>query len=393
MIQTNYIPPSLIPEDLGLGKYALTSELIPENGDTWLQELLASEDLHPFLKSGIVSADAAFKRLFDERKKSEIPWEEIVEPAKEHITFCCHQAMQGGRAYADSYKRDLTKTAQMFDWDITRDIDEMISGMGLPANKKAAALVHEALTNALPPPIHEISQLMTFESAKAIARTVMMNIYVKAALKRWDEDGITRVKRMEIRDRKTCPLCRALNGKEYVISELLGRVYPLTEDTHPLCRGSMAPVISLASYDPKVRKLPLSVDFKSGPSEAKNVPIELRPWLTSFLRKFPDSLSIEFDPTSESSYSWSEGKIKINPDALVDQDVREIILESVAEQKWDSLEANFKEQYLPLISKGLAHPAKSFTDAKELFVNNFIQYRMGQDQDPWSIQWWKKNTG
>ncbi len=382
----------MIPQDLGIAKSAVTN-LIPEKGDRWIAELLEAEDLHPLLKSGIMSADATIRGLFEKRKSSALSWEELADPVREHLYLCCQHAMLGGRAYADSYKTDFTKTAQIFDWDITSDIDQMITGMGFVANKKAADLVHEALMTALPPPIHELSQMMKFEQAKAIARTVMMNVYTKAALRRFHEDGIFMVKRIEMRDKKTCPLCRALNGKQYSVLDLLGRIYPLTEDSHQNCRGSFLPLISLATYSPKKREIPLAVDFKAGESTAKNVPIEIRPWLASFLRKFPEKIEVEFDPTIEDAYSWSEDKITINPGALVDQDAREIVLEAVAENKWDAKKEAFETQYIALINRGLAHPAKSFVTSRELFVNNYVQYRMGQDEDPWSIHWWKTNVG
>lgn len=381
-----------MPEDLELDKYADSTFLIPGKYDSWMNDLMAAEDIHSMLKVGILNSDHILRKLFEQRGSSNIPWEDLVEPMYANLLECGKQAMLGGRSYAISCLPDLTKSAQIFNWDITKDIDEMITGMGIPANKKAARLIHEHLMESLPPPIHELSQMMDFEQAKAIARTVMMNIYVKSALRRWDEDGIIQVRRMEMRDKKTCPICRALNGKLYDISDLLGRIYPLSEDTHPNCRGTFIPIISLATYSPKQRSIPLAVDIQAGKSTATNVPVELQPWLSRFLRQFPDTVDIEFDPRIPEAYSWKASKVKINPDALVDQDVREIILEALSDQLWPKLEEKFKKEYLPLITAGLAHPAKSFTTQEELFANNYIQYRMGQDQDPWSIEWWSRNA-
>lgn len=264
--------------------------------------------------------------------------------------------------------------------------------MGYPASKKTMDIVHASLTGGEAPPIHELNQFMAFEQAKAIARTVMMNIYVKSSLRKWQEDGITTVKRMEMRDKKTCPICKALNGKEYEVDDLVNLVFPLTNDSHPSCRGTFIPIISLDTYDPKVRAIPLAVDLVVNGNTAKNVPIEIKPLLRSFLKRLETPIAVEFDPTISESYTWSPFEVTINPEALEDEDVREIILQTIAEQIWPDFEDKFITEYLPMIQSGLARPAKSFSSNKDLFINNYISHRMGQDPDAFSNAWWKQNV-
>lgn len=330
--------------------------------------------------------------LYKDRDESR-PWWEIVMPIESQLQNCGYKAVCGGHEYADSFSVGLRKTAQMLDWDYRADIEEMITGLGFPATKKAMDLVHGSLEGGESPPIEALNKLMAYEQAKAIARTVMMNIYVKSALRKWDEDGITRVKRMEIRDKKTCPICKALNGKEYEISDLLNLVFPLTNDSHPSCRGTFIPLISLDTYDPKVREIPLAVDFEAGVSKATNVPIEVRPWLRNFLKKLDIPMQVTFDPTMKEAYTWDAFNVSINPDALQDEDPREIVLQAIADQVWPEFEQDFTDEYIPLIKSGLAQPAKSFQNQKELFTNNYVSWKMGQDPDAFSNAWWVKIMG
>lgn len=364
--------------------------LIPDL-DPWLSVLCSADDLHPLLKNGVVEMDAILKKAFADRQ--EAPWDEISKAIHEKLDLCGYSAMLGGREYASSFVEYHTKTAQLFDWDYRSDIDEMITGMGYPATRKTLDTVYDSLAAGEGPPIHELSKTMKYEQAKNIARTVMLNIYVKASLKRWEEDGISRVKRLEMRDKKTCPICRALNGKEYDIADIIGLVFPLTNDSHPSCRGTFVPLISLATYTPQKRDIPLATDFTAGNNVARNVPIEVRPWLRSFLKSFEGPIEVDFDPTISESYTWDNFSITINPDALIDEDPREIILHAVSDQIWPFYEKEFIDEYIPLIKSGLARPSKSFVSMKELFQNNYKSYRMNQDEDPFSVSWWKDSVG
>ena len=378
------------PPTIDLEKVA-HENLIPA-GDPWLQVLFSADDLHSLLKLGIADMDRLVYGLYRNRDKEGLPWKDLVGPIEAQLYNCGYQAVLGGHQYASSFSVDLTKTAQVLDWDYRRDIEDMISGMGYPASKKTMDIVHASLTGGEAPPIHELNQFMAFEQAKAIARTVMMNIYVKSSLRKWQEDGITTVKRMEMRDKKTCPICKALNGKEYEVDDLVNLVFPLTNDSHPSCRGTFIPIISLDTYDPKVRAIPLAVDLVVNGNTAKNVPIEIKPLLRSFLKRLETPIAVEFDPTISESYTWSPFEVTINPEALEDEDVREIILQTIAEQIWPDFEDKFITEYLPMIQSGLARPAKSFSSNKDLFINNYISHRMGQDPDAFSNAWWKQNV-
>ncbi len=366
--------------------------LIP-NLDPWLHVLCQAEDLHSLLKNSIIQSDAVLREVFSKKKETDLEWEELISPFRSILDRCGYQAVVGGREYAASFLNHHTKMAQLLDWDYKTDIEQMISGMGYPTTKKAVSSLRKALEEKVGPPVHELTQIMGYEQAKAIARTVMMNIYVKSALRRWEEDGIEKVKRMEIRDKKTCPICRALNGKEYEIADIVNLTFPLTQDSHYSCRGSFSPLISLATYNPKQREIPLAVAFDSGLSRATNVPVEVSPWLRSFLRKLKIPMQIDFDPTISEAYSWDQFDVKINPSALEDEDVREIILSVIADQMWPQLEKQFEDEYMPLLNAGLARPAKSFESTKDLFINNYTAYKMGQDPDPFSNNWWNNNIG
>lgn len=357
-----------------------------------MHDLFAADDLHSLLKLGIADMDRLVYGLYREREGS-APWWQIVMPIEAQLQNCGYKAVCGGREYASSFSVGFQKTAQILDWDYRTDIEEMITGMGYPASRKAMDIVHEAMEGGEAPPIHELNQLMAYEQAKAIARTVMMNIYVKSALRKWEEDGITRVKRMEMRDKKTCPICKALNGKEYELGDLVNLMFPLTQDSHENCRGTFIPLISLELYDPKVREIPLAVDFEVGISKATNVPIEIKPWLRNFLKNLDVPMQVTFDPTMKESYKWDGFDVAINPDSLEDEDPREIILQSIADQIWPEFETNFTDEYIPLIKSGLAQPAKSFKTHKELFTNNYMSWKMGQDPDAFSNTWWLKMMG
>jgi SPP1 gp7 family putative phage head morphogenesis protein len=381
--------PSVSPS-VDLEKVA-AENLIPR-GDRWFTDLCSADDIHSLLKLAVGDMDRLIYGIYQRRNEESMPWHDIVMPVGSQLQHCGYQAVCAGREYASEFSTDHVKTGQALDWDYTVDIDQMISGLGYPATTKTMDIVHQALAGGEAPPVHELSQLIEYDQAKAIARTVMLNIYVKASLRKWDEDGITRVKRLEMRDKKTCPICKALNGKEYEIADIINLVYPLTNDSHPSCRGTFIPLISLDTYDPKQREIPLSVEFSIGNNKATNVPMEVKPWLYSFLKKFNGPIHVDFDPTIKDSYTWAPFEVTINPDALTDEDPREIILYSVADQLWPHFQKKFEVEYVPLIKSGLARPAKSFSTNRELFIQNYTAHRMGQDEDVFSNAWWAENV-
>lgn len=676
-----------------------------------MTDLLSYDDVHELLKMAVTDMDAMVDQIWQDKQDRDLSWGEVSGPFTNEMGRCGQNAAMAGNQYATWFDPELWKEGFDFGWDFRGDIERMSSGLGIPVSRKNLDTLHRALTGGEPIPTHELEQTLGFEKAKAVGRTVMLNIYNKAALRRWAKDGLLRVRRMEMRDRKTCPLCRALHGQEYIIQDLLQRQYPLTEDSHPSCllpgslvsvplseivrgfvstysgpvvelvlsdgrrisstvnhmfltpegfvraghlcegdhvvgsplpqknlligpdndnkpapieevirsfsesssvssrsvppspeylhgdgvfvdgeidvigphsqlrgdlkpgilqelaelplhrairalrdlpslslsskllfglacatdggmgslrefkslfltklrhanlvgvggrppglshliqpsehgdfvngeflgdlnggetgpvetdnlvlvgratnldthlgkssvnrgdsdakrlgqvfdafpgqaaplqvvhinrdffhgpvydlqtvsscywangivssncRGTFIPVLDMAVYDPERREVPTGMDFEIDGSTAENVPLEVKPWLYSFLRGSPLPMNIRFDESIPEAYTWEGMDVTINPAAIRQEDPREIILHSIADQVWDSVQEKFEGQYIPLIMDGRAAPAKSWSDNKELFINNYTAYRMGQDQFPHSIAWLAKHVG
>ncbi len=358
-----------------------------------MTDLCSYDDVHELLKMAVIDMETAIDRLWKDKKEQGASWADVSIPFSSEVGRCAENAAVAGNQYATWFNPELWKEAFDFGWDFQDDIQKMTAGLGIPVNRKNLDTLHRALTGGEPVPTHELEQTLGYEKAKAVGRTVMLNIYNKAALRRWAKDGLLRVRRMEMRDRKTCPLCRALHGQEYLIQDLLERTYTLTEDSHPSCRGTFIPVLDMAVYDPEKREVPTAMDFEIDGSRAENVPLEVKPWLYSFLKGSPLPMNIVFDENLPEAYTWEGFDVTINPSAIRQEDPREIILHSIADQVWDTVNEKFSEQYIQLIMDGSAAPAKSWITKKELFINNYIAYRMGQDQYPKSIAWFAKHVG
>jgi SPP1 gp7 family putative phage head morphogenesis protein len=358
-----------------------------------LTDLCSYDDVHELLKMAVIDIETVVDSLWRDKQEGELSWSEIRNPFCSELERCGHSAALAGSQYATWFDPELWKEAFDFGWDFRGDIQKMSAGLGIPVTKQNLSTLHRALTGGEPVPTHELEQTLGYEKAKAVGRTVMLNIYNKAALRRWAKDGLLRVRRMEMRDRKTCPICRALHGQEYLIQDLLARQYPLTEDSHPNCRGTFVPILDTAVYEPEKREVPTGMDFEVGGSTAENVPLEVKPWLYSFLKSTPLPMNVRFDEGLTEAYNWEGFDVAINPSAIRQEDPREIILHAVADQVWDTVKDEFDKSYIPLIMDGEAAPAKSWTNKKELFVNNYIAYRMGQDQFPRSIAWFTEHIG
>jgi SPP1 gp7 family putative phage head morphogenesis protein len=358
-----------------------------------LTDLLSYDDVHELLKHAVIDMDSIVEQIWHEKHGKELPWSEVVGPLTIELERCGQNAALAGGQYATWFDPDLWKEAFDFGWDYRDDIERMSAGLGIPASKRNVNTIHQALTGGEPVPTSELEKTLGFEKAKALGRTVMLNIYNKAALRRWAKDGLLRVRRMEMRDKKTCPICRALHGQEYLIQDLLARQYPLTEDSHPSCRGTFIPILDTAVYAPEKREVPTSMDFEVNGNTAENVPLEVKPWLYTFLKDSPLPMNVKFDDSIPEAYKWDGLDVTIHPSAIRQEDTREIILHAIADQVWTSVQQKFETEYVSLIMDGRAAPAKSWTDNKELFINNYIAYRMGQDQLPHSIDWFARNVG
>lgn len=78
--------------------------------------------------------------------------------------------------------------------------------------------------------------------ATTMARTETINAHAEAALNRYERQGVEQVNGqaewIATDDRRTCPICRNLDGNVYAIEEARGKI-----PQHPNCRCSWLPVV------------------------------------------------------------------------------------------------------------------------------------------------------
>lgn len=104
---------------------------------------------------------------------------------------------------------------------------------------------------------------LTNTRLRTLARTETINSHTTATLDRYDRAGVDTVRHGEFTDaddERVCPICSALDGEEYPISEFrsgtftfepsdddpgyLAGEYRLAPPTHPNCRCSILPVLT-----------------------------------------------------------------------------------------------------------------------------------------------------
>jgi len=333
----------------------------------------------------IEDADAAIDGLFKDVES--VPIEHVFHKTEDIMNLVGLRAYRAGVDYANSFA-SLEKLAFIPDWNYTDDIKKLLGLLQTKPSSFNTNAIHDALMEGSGPPVEKMSQKYGYEQGKSVARTVIMNLYAKSALRKWDEDGIMHVKRIEMEDSVTCGLCRLLNGKEYVIKELLRIPNPLTEESHANCRGGFLPMLAVSTYAPKVRELP-NLDINVKGNTAKRVPTELYQLLQSIMLKARLPFDIEFDNKIKEDYIKKGSTLIINPKTLADEDVREVIYSEEAEDKWSDpmVQKRVVDEYMPLVRYGFAKASRSFDSPKELFVNNWIAYRLGQapiKDDLWS---------
>jgi SPP1 gp7 family putative phage head morphogenesis protein len=279
----------------------------------------------------------------------------------------------------------MTKLSWVPDYNYTDDIKQLVASLDVRPSKLVMNKIHQALEEGSGPPVEELAPKLGYDTAKSVARTVVMNVYAKGMLKQWHEDGIQHCKRLAMEDMKTCPVCRAINGKEYIVRDLLHLINPQSHDTHPSCRCTFIPIISISTYAPKKRPLPISKSLSYKGNEATNVPIEYYTMLREIFGRTKLPFKIDFDPTHDADYERVGNRLIVNPKTLADEDLREIVYQEQAEMLWPKMEPRVNKEYVPLLEYGFARSAKSWDDPKELFINNFTAYKLGQmDNDLWS---------
>ena len=209
-----------------------------------MAQLFLRDPIHPIqLRSAMSAVDLAMEKFYEEANSQ--PLEHIIHKLESIVEQVGLQASMAGREYAAGMSGEMSKMAWVpDDWDWKDDAKKIISHLKLKPKKYIMDAIHHALMTGEGPPVEELAKDLGYEQGKAVARTVTMNIYAKSALKKWAEDGIEHVKRLAMEDNKTCPICRALNGKEYLVSELLQMPNPQSHDTHENCILGETPVLA-----------------------------------------------------------------------------------------------------------------------------------------------------
>ena len=289
-----------------------------------------------------------------------------------------------GADYARSFF-PMEKVGWVPDYNYTDDINQLLAKLDVRGTKFIMDEIHKSIEQGLGPPVEKLAPKLGYDTAKAVARTVLMNVYAKGALLQWHRDGIEHVKRLAVEDLKTCPVCRGLNGKEYAVGDLILMVNPQSFDTHENCRCTFIPIINISTYAPKKDKMPLTTNIKAGDNEAEDVPIEYAAVLQEMLGRSRLPFKVKFDAGIKADYERRNGTLVINPKALADEDPRDIIYQEEAEMLWLGAKDKVEKEYAPMVRAGFARSSKSWDDEHELFVNNFTAYKLGQlDNDLWS---------
>jgi len=344
-----------------------------------MAKLFLTNPIHPLqLRVAVGAVDDALEKFYAEAET--VPLEHIAHKLEEVVSHVGLQAAMAGREYATTAvsAHGMVKTAWVpTDWSWEDDAKKIISHLKLKPKKYMMDAIHNALMTGEGPPVEELARTLGYDQGRAVARTVVMNIYAKAALKKWDEDGIEHVKRIETEDNKTCPICRAINGKEYRVSDLLQMPNPQSHDTHENCRGSFLPLINISTYAPKARPLP-DLKITSKHNTAENVPVELYTMLKQIMNGGKLPFDLRFDNKIKADYKRDGKVLVVNPKALSDEDIRDIIYEEQAEQMWPEVEERVNEEYIPLLQHGFAKTSRSWDTPKEAFINNWIAFKMGQ---------------
>jgi SPP1 gp7 family putative phage head morphogenesis protein len=294
-------------------------------------------------------------------------------------------AYKAGSDYARSFF-PFEKLGWVPEYSYTDDIKKLLASLDVRPSKGVMDEIHKAIEQGSGPPVEKLAPKLGYDTAKAVARTTLMNIFVKGSLIQWHQDGIQHVKRLAVEDNKTCPVCRGLNGKEYAVIDLIDMYNPQSFDTHSNCRCTFIPIISLGSYSPKHgNKMPFVVNIKTGGNEVKDCPIELAGMLQEALQGARLPFKVRFDTSIKADYERRNGELLIHPKTLSDEDIRGLIFSEEAEMLWPDVKDKVVKEYSPMVRQGFARSAKSWDNEHELFINNFVAFRLGQlDNDLWS---------
>ena len=241
------------------------------------------------------------------------------------------------------------------------------------------------------PPTNKLdAHYKDYAKAKAVARTAMLNYYTFTYLNEWHDHGLHLVKRIEMHDHKTCPICRTLNGNIYNIEEVLREQMPLTFLSHPNCRGSYSPYMAVMSKVVPVR--PVFRDITVGGNKAAGVPPEYVPWVRHVLLR--DSFDFNIQCVIDRSKPLTEvvdNTLIINIYTIGQRDIRELILAEKAKRLFPKWETLFMKEYFPQLKTGLVHPQRSWSTPRDVFIDGYVSLILRQLDEPFEIYWWSSN--
>ena len=292
-------------------------------------------------------------------------------------------AIGAGKEWAEQFlppEVKLRKEAQtVFNIDLSSMIERVIRNIGDRATKLLLGSKGEQITQ---------SDLAT--KTMPLVRLEVVESYMKSALQTWANRGIKFCKRVELDDIKTCPVCRAINLKEYSIADLLQLDAPLTHDTHEFCRGAFTPIINnisklLEHYHPE--PVTFSMDTKNATIDT--MPIEFRPWMEQFTRRINIPFKVKFISDLSVDYKKTKDTLLIRPDALWDEDPREIITKFMADEIPSDLRKQTVKDYRDMLKLGLVIPPIDTKDDRELFTKLYQQYLLNQLDDAYEVIYFK----
>lgn len=189
--------------------------------------------VHPAkLRSAIDTAEFGLRHFFG--RVQSLPAAHVKPELEKLLHGVGLAAYTAGSEYARSFF-PMTKLGYVVEHSYTQLIDQFLAGMDAKLPRSTLDAVQESLESGHGLPREELEGKTGYESAKGVARSVLMNVYVLGALKQWQADGVKHVKRVAMEDNRVCPVCRGLNTKEYSVAFLLTLPNPQNHDTHIGC--------------------------------------------------------------------------------------------------------------------------------------------------------------
>ena len=297
-------------------------------------------------------------------------------------------AAAAGEEWADQFYpkkwrlKRREKTAQTLSTvfvDISAMVEQALRAIGDRATKYLIGSPGRKITKS------ELSTKTTH-----VARAHVIESYIKSALARWKQYGATHCKRVELDDVKTCPTCLALHLKEYSIDDLLKLPNPLTHDTHEHCRGAFTPIINdISKVIDTLNDSPVTFSMKNVNATIEDMPIEYKPWVEQFTRRVKLPFKMKFDKTLPYDYRLVKDTLYIRPDALYDEDPREIIAKTMVDLVPPAVKKQTMKDYRNMMVLGVVIPPIDTANDDHLFAELYQQYLLNQLDDAYEVIYFK----